>query len=150
MRSNKAKCKLLHFSQYNPRHVQTRRRSHWEQSCREGRGRKAEYEPVVCSCSLESQWYPELHQEEWSAGRGRWLSLLWRTSCKAHLEHCVQIWGAQHKKDVELLERVQKRATRVLRGLEHQSYEDRLRELSLFGLEKTRFQGHLISWPSKI
>ncbi len=78
-----------------------------------------------------------------SRSREVWLPV-YRSIVRPHLEYCVQVWAPCYKKYIQALDRIQNRATKVISGMWGLSYEDRLRELKLFSLERRRRWGELI------
>ena len=65
---------------------------------------------------------------------------LYKTYIQPHLEYCVQLWSPYLVKDVNSLERVQRRATKLVKDISHLPYEDRLRILNLPSLYDRHLQ----------
>lgn len=95
-----------------------------------------------CALSPESQWHPGLHPKQGASRVREGFLPLCSALVRPHLQCCVQFWGPQQEKDVELLKCVQRRAPEMLRGLQQLSCEDRPREMGWLSQEKRKLQGH--------
>ncbi|KAJ7423654.1 Steryl-sulfatase [Willisornis vidua] len=157
---NKGKCQILHLGWGNPGCVYRLGNKRLENSTMERDLRVLVYGKVnmsqQCPGSQEGQPSPERTSGKASpVGRGEGIVPLCSALRWPHLEYCGQFWALQYKKDIKLLENVQRRAMKMVKGFVGKLYEDWLRALGLFSLEKRKcfinsVKTHSVSTPNII
>ena len=70
--------------------------------------------------------------------------ILYKTYVRSHMETCIQAWAPYYKKDIQILENVQRRATKLVPWLRKYPYEIQLQKLGILLLGQRRIRGDLI------
>ena len=150
MKFNKSKCKVLHLERNNPMHQYK-----WGADLLESRCVEKELAVLVDS-KLTMRQHRALGAEAANSILGcikrsvasrlrEVILLLFSALVRPLLEYCVRFWAPQFKKDRQLRKQVKQSATKMIRRLEYLPYEERLKDLGLFSLQKRRLRGDLVS-----
>jgi hypothetical protein len=146
---NEDKCKVLHVGNHNPCHNYFMNGKMLNSVCEEKDlgvliTNKLSFSKHIAKAAAKANSVLGMIRRAFTYIDKESFLVLYKSYVRPHLEYCVQVWSPYLEKDRSLLEKVQRRATKLVPGLQNLSYEDRLNELGLTTLENRRVRGDLI------
>ena len=97
-----------------------------------------------CEASRKANWVLGMIKRQFHHLDAASFDVLYRSFVRPHLEYSVQAWSPYLRKDIEVLEKVQRRATKMVYSIRKLPYHERLLRLGLTTLERRRRRGDLI------
>ena len=149
MKFNELKCKVMYFGKNNPKHTYLLGNTELEKVTNEkdlGVYITDDAKPSLQCVEAAKKASQALGfiKRTFTYYDRRSFAILYKTYIRPHMEFAVQAWNPYLKKDIECLEKIQHRATKLVPELRNLEYRDRLRELNLYTLEQRRERGDLI------
>ena len=149
MKFNSSKCHVVHFGKKNYGHYYHLNGSLLSPAEKEkdlgvivGKDLKAEWN-IAHSVAKANKILGMIRRTFSYMDKDMFLQL-YKVYVRPHLEYCQQACSPYMAKDINLIEGVQHRATKLVKSIEDLSYEERLKQLQLYSLEDRRLRGDLI------
>ena len=150
MQFHPKKCKVMHFGRNNPKHIYLMGNNiinvtHEEKDLGITITDNLNWRRQTAICVKKANRTMGMIKHTFSHIDKEMFTTLYSTLIRPQLEYCPQVWSPHHKRDINLLEGVQRRATKMIPELQCLSYEERLASLKLYPLAERRRRGDMIA-----
>ena len=149
MSFNVNKCKIMHLGHDNPKHEYSLNGTKLAETCEEKDlgvlvDNQLNFTKHIKGIVGKANRIIGLIKISFGTLDDAMFNNLYKSLIRPLLEYCVQAWSPRWKKDILLLENVQRRATKLVERLKDLDYDERLKELNLTKLEDRRVRGDMI------
>ena len=144
------KCKVLHIGKHNRRDIYHLGNNLIDETVEEKDlgvtvSNTLSWSQNVAACAKKANRVLGMIKHTFSYMDKEMFLTLYKTLVRPHMEYCQEVWSPHLKKDIAVLEKIQRRATKIVPSLKDLPYENRLKDLKLYPLSERRKRGDMIT-----